>query len=185
MELNAFSHWRFDDVISDDDINYILSLPKDQWTRGKVNLKGSVKPSVRDSNIVWTEDQRIYDLIWPFMVTANEQLTHFDIDAAETMQITQYQENQYYDYHIDGLGISYYDRPPGNIRHKRTRKLSMSLVLNDDFEGGQLQFYNEDPIENKKGMMIFFPSYLSHRVRPVTKGVRYSLVTWFIGPPFK
>jgi PKHD-type hydroxylase len=64
-----------------------------------------------------------------------------------------------------------------------------------DYEGGQLKFQfrnNVDPtIEdtlvdgNLQGNIIVFPSYVWHKVEPVTKGVRYSLVTWTWGPPFK
>ena len=61
----------------------------------------------------------------------------------------------------------------------------MSINLNEDFEGGDLVFYDCDPIEQKTGNIIFFPSYLPHEVTPVTKGTRYSLVMWFLGNPWR
>ena len=73
-----------------------------------------------------------------------------------------------------------------------TRKLSCSVLLNDDFSGGEFDtaFVDTAPLELKKqeikpkqGDMILFPSYLPHRVRPVRVGTRYSLVLWFAGPP--
>jgi len=183
MDLNSFYYWKFNETLSDHDIDYILDIAKDRWSTGKI-FKGENK-DVRKSDIVWTDDQKIYDLIWPFMESANKAFTNFDIDYAEVLQITRYRENEFYDYHIDGTGVQYYDAPDSDIYHKKTRKLSMSLVLNDDFEGGDLQFYDDEPVQCKKGNMIFFPSYLLHRVLPVTKGVRYSLVTWFLGPPLR
>ena len=67
----------------------------------------------------------------------------------------------------------------------------MALLLNDvtEFEGGFFQVKNENDkiktLEMKKGRAWFFPSYTLHRVTPVTKGIRKSLVIWVGGPPFK
>ena len=69
----------------------------------------------------------------------------------------------------------------------------MSILLNKDFSGGKFQFVNvyngkkliQTPELKETGSVIVFPSFMEHRVAPVTKGTRYSLVTWFLGPPFK
>ena len=69
----------------------------------------------------------------------------------------------------------------------------MTVLLNDNYEGGEFQFVicNQEKCEihvpefNKIGSIIVFPSDMEHRVAPVTSGVRYSLVVWFLGPPFK
>ena len=71
--------------------------------------------------------------------------------------------------------------------------LSYKSGLNDDFEGGEFEFAHCEggefsvakPEFEKSGSIIVFPSFMEHRVAPVTRGVRYSLVTWFLGPPFK
>ena len=67
----------------------------------------------------------------------------------------------------------------------------MSVILNDNFEGGAFEFasYGKEEctvtaIEPEAGAVIVFPSAMEHRVTPVTKGIRYSVVTWFVGPPF-
>jgi PKHD-type hydroxylase len=70
------------------------------------------------------------------------------------------------------------------------RKLSLSLLLNDDFEGGEFhinQGNEKQPIivPTKKGRAILFPSFMIHRVTPVTKGIRRSLVVWVLGPKFQ
>ena len=71
------------------------------------------------------------------------------------------------------------------------RKLSMVLLLSDpsEFEGGQLEIKatNDEPIilEQKKGRAWFFPSYVLHRVTPVIRGTRRSMVLWVGGPEFK
>ena len=67
----------------------------------------------------------------------------------------------------------------------------MVLMLSDpsEFEGGQLEIKtdSDNPItlEQKRGRAWFFPSYVLHRVTPVTKGTRRSLVLWIGGPEFK
>jgi PKHD-type hydroxylase len=78
------------------------------------------------------------------------------------------------------------------------RKLSatISLVDGDTYEGGDLEFdlrnssdgsavIRKSDITRKKGSIIVFPSFLYHRVTPVFKGTRYSLVVWCSGEPFK
>ncbi len=65
----------------------------------------------------------------------------------------------------------------------------MTLLLSDpsDFKGGELEFMDKGKKINdlKRGQAIFFASFLRHRVAPVKKGVRHSLVMWFGGPPLR
>ena len=63
--------------------------------------------------------------------------------------------------------------------------MSMSLILNDDYEGGDLILYGAGKVKQEIGSMVFFPSFLLHEVMPVTKGTRYSLVMWFLGNPWR
>lgn len=88
------------------------------------------------------------------------------------MQILRYKEKGHYDFHVD---------------HSRAapRTMSMILLLNDDYEGGNLSFAdpdgsNQNIISNKKGRLILWPSNFlyPHKVNPVTKGTRYSIVCW-------
>jgi PKHD-type hydroxylase len=107
--------------------------------------------------------------------------------------------NQYYDWHCDSWEKVYESNGPDN---GKMRKLSMTCQLTDgsEYEGGELEFdfRNYDPYmrdESKhirsvpeilpKGSIVVFPSHLWHRVKPVTKGTRYSLVVWHLGYPFK
>ena len=108
-------------------------------------------------------------------------------------QITRYKKGGFYNFHRDGSGdhLSAYNNPQNAFMHGHVRKLSMSVMLNDNFDGGAFEFaaYSKEecvvtPIEATAGSVIVFPSSMEHRVAPVTKGIRYSLVTWFVGPPF-
>jgi len=157
-------------------------------------LKYKENKLLRISDISWTTDQWIYDLVWPFMVQANDEAGwRYHIKYAEPSQITRYCKGGFYNFHKDGNGdhLSAYNYPTNNFLHGHVRKLSMSLILNDDFDGGAFEFISYSngngvitPIEAKAGSIIIFPSSMEHRVAPVTKGTRNSLVTWFVGPPF-
>jgi PKHD-type hydroxylase len=76
-----------------------------------------------------------------------------------------------------------------NFAHEPTvRKISMTCLLSheSEFEGGELQIEKEkNKVKLVQGQAIFFASFLLHRVAPVTRGVRKSLVMWFGGPPLK
>jgi PKHD-type hydroxylase len=156
----------------------------------------------RNSNIVWLSDSWIYKEIHPFIHQANKLAGwNFDWDFSEACQFTKYKLNQYYDWHCDSFEEPYSD--PNNKNYfGKIRKLSVTCQLSDgsDYEGGELEFdYRQyDPHmrdESKhlikateilsKGSIIVFPSFVWHRVKPVTKGTRYSLVLWNLGYPFK
>ena len=161
----------------------------------KIGKKGDYKPDpkVRISDVFWTTEQWVYDLTFPYMYEANKKAGwNLNMKAAESMQITRYKKGGFYAFHKDGNAdhLSAYDKPGNSFMHGHVRKISMSIILNDNFEGGAFEFaiYGKEqctitPIEAKAGDIIFFPSGMEHRVAPVTKGVRYSLVNWFVGPP--
>ena len=70
-----------------------------------------------------------------------------------------------------------------------SRKISFSCLLNDpsEFEGGDLTLMPDSigyPIKLKQYEICFFPSWMPHKVVPVTKGTRISLVGWVHGPDF-
>ena len=191
--------------------NAIKKLTKNKWEKSGVNTKKDITDEERKtgaklipgidknkriSDIVWTHDQWVYETIWPWMEEANEKAGwKYDIKAAEDMQITRYKKGGFYHFHRDGKGdhLSVYDKPDNEFLHGHVRKLSMTVLLNANYEGGEFQFatYGNGKCEintpefNKIGSIIVFPSEMEHRVAPVTKGIRYSLVVWFLGPPFK
>jgi len=162
-----------------------------------INLKKK-----RNSNIVWLTDTWIYKEIHPYIHEANKLANwNFEWDFSEPCQFTKYKLNQYYDWHCDSFEEPYSD-PNNKDSYGKIRKLSVTCQLSDgsDYEGGELEFdYRQyDPHmrdESKhlvkakeilsKGSIIVFPSFVWHRVKPVTKGTRYSLVLWNLGYPFK
>ena len=170
----------------------IIKLGKGKWDQAQTFGSRDEKQSldnIRKSDIVWITDQWVYDLIWGYMMSANEQAGwKYDIAAAENCQITRYTKDGFYTWHKDGMGShnEVRNEPDNKFLHGNTRKLSMSIILNFDYEGGdfELRYLNEKVPRLEEGSIIIFPSFLDHRVAPVTKGIRYSLVAWFVGPPF-
>ena len=162
----------------------------------KTGVKGdfNVDPKTRISDVAWINEQWLYDIIWPYMEQANDEAGwKYDIKAAESAQITRYKKGGFYNFHRDGRGdhLSAYKNPTNAFLHGHVRKLSMSVMLNDNFDGGAFEFasYSKEkctvtPIEAEAGSVIVFPSSMEHRVAPITKGIRYSVVCWFLGPPF-
>ena len=108
---------------------------------------------------------------------------HFGFDGmqiTELAQYTDYPSGGVYDWHMDS-DVNFSHEPP-------VRKISMTCLLSheSEFEGGELQMEKEEnKVILKQGQAVFFASFIKHRVAPVTRGVRKSLVMWFGGPPFK
>jgi PKHD-type hydroxylase len=153
----------------------------------------------RDSNIIWLNDDWIYREIHPYIHEANKQAGwNFEWDWSESCQFTKYSKGQYYGWHRDS-----WEAPYNNINdlnfHGKIRKLSVTCSLSDSskYKGGELEFNFNNPELTKKqnireckeilsqGSICVFPSFVWHRVKPVTKGIRYSLVLWNLGYSFK
>jgi PKHD-type hydroxylase len=160
-------------------------------------VKGEIsKPETtqeyRKSTISWIpinkqEAVPTYQIIKKWIEATNNN--HFGFNAmqmTEHGQYAEYAKGDFYDWHMDS-SVEMSDMPP-------VRKISMTLLLNDpdEFEGGNLELFCGDRLNSKKnkfklkrGFAVFFASFILHRVAPVTKGNRKSLVMWFGGPPLK
>ena len=210
MNLNNY-YWYFTAAvppkICDDIVKYALSKKETLGTIGGYDNKKLSKAEIkemkrkRNSDLVWLNEPWIYKEVQPYIRQANKNAGwNFQWDRSEVCQFTKYKLNQYYDWHNDGWKKPY-DKP-NTPDHGKIRKLSMTLQLTDgsEYEGGELEFdfRNYDPHardESKhlkkakeilpKGSIVVFPSFIWHRVKPITKGVRYSLVMWNLGYPFK
>ena len=188
--MKSNDYWYWDKEISHEVCHKIIKLGEGKWDQAKTwgskdeNIEHDLNKT-RKSDIAWITEQWVYDLIWPYMLNANEKGGwKYDIVAAESCQVTRYTKDGFYTWHIDGMG-SHEEVIDGNVR-----KLSITIVLNSDFEGGDFEMgsYNKELFNIprlEEGSIIVFPSFMEHRVAPVTKGNRYSLVAWFLGPPFR
>ena len=145
---------------------------------------GGIDTNKRITTISWIpfkEMEPMYNQINNFIQKAH--LNHFgfdDIQITEQAQFTEYPEGGFYDWHMD-CDVNMQHEPP-------VRKISMTVLLNDplEFEGGDLELMSPGKFKKlKQGHAMVFASFLNHRVAPVTRGVRQSLVMWFGGTPFR
>jgi PKHD-type hydroxylase len=145
---------------------------------------GTVDTKTRTSHISWIPFKKMLDMykdIEKLMQKTNRNHFGFDnMQMTEVAQYTEYPEGGFYDWHIDS-DINCSHEPP-------VRKISMTCLLSpeSEFEGGDLEVISEGKVAKlKQGQIVFFASFLRHRVKPVIKGNRKSLVMWFGGTPFK
>ena len=124
----------------------------------------------------------LYDLLFPIALEANKQFYHFDIDiVTDPIHYVIYPEDGgHLDWHMDVGAFSV-----------NQRKLAMTVQLSDpnEYDGGDLQIWGggQEPISVKrnKGDVSVFPSFLLHRVTPITRGQRKILVFWTGGRAFR
>lgn len=134
--------------------------------------RSQVRTVHHDSTTAWIFD-RLEQAVSALM-------PHFRFEVVgffEGAQIYQYPTGGFLDWHMD-IGL----------RHMSCRKLSITVQLSDDdeYEGGDLEFMSiQQPMPRPLGTVVVFPSYLQHRVTRVTKGSRWSLVSWVHGMPFR
>ena len=150
-----------------------------QGTKG-----GVYDTKTRTSHISWIPFKKMtnmYKDIEKIMKTTNGNHFGFEgMQITEMAQYTEYPEGGFYDWHVDN-DVNCANEPP-------VRKISMTILLSpeNEFEGGDLELVKEgQSAKIKQGQAIFFASFIRHRVAPVTKGNRKSLVMWFGGTPFK
>lgn len=123
----------------------------------------------------------MYKVLEDFIFKTNNN--HFGYEGVclnEFAQYTEYPSGGFYEWHIDSEIVGK-EQPP-------VRKISMTCLLSheSEFEGGGLEIYSDGRVVNlKQGHAVFFSSFIRHRVLPITKGLRKSLVVWFGGPSFK
>jgi PKHD-type hydroxylase len=149
------------------------------------NEKGGYDTKKRTSIISWipfNNMPQMYKTIEDIMLRTNSN--HFGFDGmkiTEMAQFTVYPKGGFYDWHMD-CDIE-------GVKEPVVRKISMTILLSPPgtFEGGDLEFMEvgKKPQSLVQGQAIFFASFIRHRVAPVKKGIRKSLVMWFGGPSFR
>jgi 2OG-Fe(II) oxygenase superfamily len=175
----------FDNIIDDELCDIILKEYMDcKWEKTLIG-NGVVDDTKRnvdtigisyDSSIALNPqirkqiDQRIFDCAGKAIEKYNEMVPEALIEQDTGYELLRYKEGQFYIQHTDSFKA-------------RPRAVSCSFVLNDDYEGGEWGFFdNKIKIKPKKGSVVMFPSNFlyPHQINTVTKGTRYSIITWFI-----
>ncbi len=167
------------------EVNKILDLWNDNETiKATISGENTYDDELRQSSVMFIENDKtnewLYNKLAGLTVNCNNERYWFDIlGFHHELQLTKYTEGDFFDWHLD-FGA-------GEIS---ARKLSVTMQLSDpdDYEGGDLQFMINQKIVNaprEKGTIIIFPSFINHRVTPIIKGVRQSIVGWVSGPPYR
>ena len=191
---SALSHKLCDDIIKCGfSLNPNIALTGDRKPRNKIEHSHVMK--LRKSSTSWIDDVWLKKELKPYVDRANQKAGwNFNLTKPEPSQFTVYDEGQYYDWHIDSSYDVYKKEDDWN---GLMRKLSVTVSLSDplDYEGGNLEFAidGDEPGKNlfqtcreifTKGSIVVFPSYVWHRITPVIKGRRLSLVQWNMGPGY-
>ena len=161
------------------------SEPKHNASVGQGSKEGGiVDTKTRTSHISWIPFSKMPEMYREIEKTMKKtNSNHFGFDGmqiTELAQYTEYPSGGFYDWHMDS-DVNFAHEPP-------VRKISMTCLLSheSEFEGGELQLEKEkNKVKLVQGQAVFFASFLLHRVAPVTRGVRKSLVMWFGGPPLR
>lgn len=179
----------WEDFLTDEEIKILQDLPEWSNLYDAVIDGNIVNKSVRSSSMSWANyDEKSYH-VWKKITNVvsevNENFFHLDLNEfSDSPQLTLYSSHEnhldFYDWHTDMI-----------LGSPVTRKLSMSLLLSDpsEFEGGEFLIKTDGDrimtLKQAKGRAWFFPSYIHHKVAPVTKGIRRSVVLWAAGDPFR
>lgn len=132
---------------------------------------------LRDSKVSWAKQNHwIEGILYNHAVYANEKNEWVRyLGRPELVQLTRYKKGGQYHWHEDWHPLE---------ESETVRKLSVVALLSDpsEFSGGQFEIKDTEVPPLKKGSILVFPSYLMHRVAPVSDGVRMSAVCWVRGP---
>jgi len=186
ISIPEISHATWYNGFTEEEINQIISIGDSLILEDAIVGGGNVVEKIRSSKTGWIdltpETTFIYDNLAYIARQLNGQF--FDLDLwgfVEHLQYTVYDgKEDHYTWHLDR----------GGSTSNTPRKLSLVLQLSDpsEYEGGDLEIFDApEPtkIEKQKGLVVAFPSFVLHRVTPVTKGIRRTLVVWLTGPRFK
>ena len=190
-KVNHCTYYYFQKGLTAEDITRVHALADtinfDIATTASNSIDDESLNSVRKSKVKWLpkneSSQWLYEKIGQMAIEANEAIYKFDLTTMrEKLQYTVYPADAgHYDWHMDNAG--------GGIMTQR--KLSCTIELSEhgqDYEGGKLQANVGNGIiemPQGAGTVVFFPSFMLHRVTPVTQGERKSLVLWIGGNHYK
>lgn len=143
-----------------------------------------VAPSVRQSRIAFLSHADMGEALTTKLIAdvmrLNDLLFRVELSGEFQFQFASYDGEK-------GDFINWHPDEPMWDGHYRGKKLSLVVQLSDpaDYEGGVLEIRRRDPTPKGQGLAVLFPSFYEHRVTPVTRGARYSLVVWAHGPHWR
>ena len=163
----------------------VSEIEEEDWETGEVgnDVEGGEQPDSRKCDVSWiAELDWVSTIFTHYFHIANREIFEYDLTEMESVQVTRYDKNHFYGWHSD-YGTS--------ADKDLTRKLSMSIILTDpeEYSGGKLQFIDYQGkvqnVDKTRGTVVVFDSRTPHRVTPVLRGQRISLVAWMMGPKLR
>lgn len=184
--VNQTLHAEIENSLTAEELMWIDNLVKlYPYQEATISPDRTTEDAIRKSKIKWiTLDEKSHWLYEKLALMAHR----CNIDNWKFNLHAMIDDIQYTEYHDDGGHYTWHmDIGPLDLNQ---RKVSITIQLSDadEYEGGELQLLHpHDPIiaQKKKGTAVLFPSFLIHRVTPVTKGIRRSLVLWVGGDSYK
>lgn len=184
VDLRCFAVWN--GGFTDEEIDKIIDLEKLQtFEKGRVG-QGIIAPApaeTRDSDVSWIHHDHHSDWLFDRLagITSRVNYDHFlyNIDGIEAFQYTIYKPGGHYTWH--------WDTEFGYLNWERKISLTVALTDPEEYEGGEFEIVTtgniEEPVSFKpnKGDIVYFASWMPHRVKPVISGTRKSLVGWVMG----
>tara|TARA_Y100001951_G_scaffold2705_1_gene1844 strand:- start:82 stop:639 length:558 start_codon:yes stop_codon:yes gene_type:complete len=182
--------YKWETPIDKDECEALISEYKDRdFTTAMIGAgnmnQSEIDSSTRKTDIIWIDSKKLINrAIWSFILEANDNYFNYYINGFEQVQFGRYGIDDYYGWHRDNTNF--------DPKAECVRKLSLTVQLSDpdSYEGGEFQFFDGEkeafaPEIKKQGSVIVFDCNNWHRVTPVKKGVRYSIVMWAVGANFK
>jgi len=185
LEVDQTNYYWFENGFTTQEIDTIVNGSLEYEFQKAIIMDEGNTDKFRKSNIKWlpfdSKWEWVIDKIMSQVTEANKTIWNFDLKSIiDNIQYTEYEGNGgHYDWHLD-IG-------PGSISH---RKISITIQLSDpeEYVGGDLQIMTGSEyttVPRGKGTVVIFPSFLLHRVVPLTSGNRKSLVLWVGGDHYK
>lgn len=175
----------FENVISDELCDEVLTEYKEDKNWLNTTVRNGVNRDIRrcdainmSDNYIINQNQtkrkniddKLFKVAGEVIKKYNEKFSRANIEGDSGYTLLRYQEGEFYTQHTDHF-------------LQNPRIVSCSFTLNDDFEGGEFGFFDRQIVKKlPKGSALMFPSNFlyPHEIMPVTKKIRYSIITWFI-----
>jgi PKHD-type hydroxylase len=190
LDIKKSDFWAYAErAFTSEECDLVIELGKElNLANAKINVDLStnlVNNDIRKGNVGFFDPNEkstewIFRKITDYVSEINKRFWNYDLHYIETLQFTSYKNvGDFYEKHVDQLSSSIH-----------YRKLSFSVQLSDpdSYEGADLLMHfkpDGNPVNKKKGDIVFFPSHVLHEVTPLVRGERYSLVGWVCGPSFR
>mgnify|MGYP000595374202 CR=1 FL=1 len=168
-----YQHFTIPNFLTTSECTSILSKCKKELTLKNATVRdGEVNFKSRKSSVAFIDDLGFLNNRLETILIDSVKVKGFSVSGLQPFQFTEYTMGEYYNWHRDS-----------DINNPKfsNRFYSTVIQLNDEYTDGELQLNiddNEITLERGLGTLYMFPSYTLHQVKPITSGVRYSLVNW-------